>query len=69
MEKGLNFTNGKDLHMVGAYCSLMAQTPENQRYLWLVSFRHHSNRARDSFLPSCQLTPKCCSRPRVPASQ
>ena len=69
MEKGSIFTNGKYLHMVGAYNLLMVQTPANQRYLWLVLLRHHSNRARDSFLPSCQLTPKCCSRPRVPASQ
>ena len=69
MENGPNFTYGKDLHMVGAYCSLMVQTPANQRYLRLVSLRHHSNRARDSFPPSCLLTHKCWSRPRVHASQ
>jgi hypothetical protein len=33
MEKGLNFTDGKDLHMVGAYNFLMVQTLANQRYL------------------------------------
>jgi hypothetical protein len=59
MENGPNFTNGKDLHMVGAYNCLMAQTPANQRYLWLVSLRRNSNRARDSFPPSRQLTHKC----------
>ena len=69
MENGPNFTNGKDLHMVGAYNLLMVQTPANQRYLWLVLLRHHSNRARDSFPPSRLLTHKCWSRPRVPASQ
>ena len=69
MEKGPNFTDGKDLYMVGAYNCLMVQTPANQRYLWLVSLRHHPNRARDSSLPSCLLTHKRCSRPRVPASQ
>ena len=69
MEIGPNFTNGKDFHMVGAYSCLMVQTPANQRYLWLVSLRHHPNRARDSSLPSCLLTHKRCSRPRVPASQ
>jgi hypothetical protein len=68
MEKGPNFTDGKDLHMVGAYNCLMVQTPAHQRYLWLVSLRHHPNRARDSFLPSRQLTHKRFSRPRVPAS-
>ena len=59
MENGPNFTNGKHLHMVGAYNCLMAQTPANQRYLWLVSLRRNSNRARDSFPPSRQLTHKC----------
>ena len=29
MEKGQNFTDGKDLHMVGAYSFLMVQTPAN----------------------------------------
>ena len=52
MENGPNFTDGKDLHMVGAYSLLMVQTPANQRYLWLVPLRHHPNRARDSFPPS-----------------
>ena len=69
MEKGPNFTYGKDLHMVGAYNCLMVQTPANQRYLWLVPLRHHPERARDSSLPSRPLTEKRCSRPRVPASQ
>ena len=69
MENGPNFTDGKDLHMVGAYNCLMVQTPANQRYLWLVPRRHHPNRARDSFPPSRLLTHKRCSRPRVPASQ
>ena len=69
MENGPNFTNGKDLHMVGAYNCLMVQTPANQRYLWLVPRRHHPNRARDSFPPSRQLTHKRCSHHRVPASQ
>jgi len=69
MENGPNFTDGKDLHMVGAYSLLMVQTPANQRYLWLVPLRHHPNRARDSFPPSRLLTHKCWSRPRVPASQ
>ena len=69
MENGPNFTDGKDLHMVGAYNCLMVQTPANQRYLWLVPLRHHPNRARDSFPPSRLLTHKRCSRPRVPASQ
>ena len=69
MENGPNFTDGKDLHMVGAYNCLMVQTPANQRYLWLVPRRHHPNRARDSFPPSRQLTHKRCSHHRVPASQ
>jgi hypothetical protein len=33
MEKGSIFTNGKYLHMVGAYNLLMVQTLANQRYL------------------------------------
>ena len=61
MENGPNFTDGKDLHMVGAYNCLMVQTPANQRYLWLVPLRHHPNRARDSFPPSRLLTHKRCS--------
>ena len=69
MENGPNFTDGKDLHMVGAYNCLMVQTPANQRYLRLVPLRHHPNRARDSFPPSRLLTHKRWSRPRVPASQ
>ena len=69
MENGPNFTNGKDLHMVGAYSCLMVQTPANQRYLCLVPLRHRPNRACDSFPPSRLLTHKRCSRPRVPASQ
>ena len=32
MENGPIFTDGKDLHMVGGYSSLMVQTPANQRY-------------------------------------
>jgi hypothetical protein len=69
MENCPNFTDGKDLHMVGAYSLLMVQTPANQRYLWLVPLGHHPNRARDSFPPSRLLTHKRWSRPRVPASQ
>ena len=52
----MNFTDGKHLHMVGAYSCLMVQTPANQRYLWLVPLRHHPNRARDSLPPSRLLT-------------
>ena len=69
MENGPNFTDGKDLHMVGAYCSLMVQTLPNSLNSMPVPPRHHPNRARDSFLPSRQLTPNCYSRQRVPASQ
>ena len=69
MENGPNFTDGKHFHMVGAYCSLMVQTLPNTMNSMPVPPRHHPNRARDSFLPSRQLTPKCYSRQRVPASQ
>ena len=69
MENGPNFTDGKHFHMVGAYCSLMVQTLPNTMNLMPVPPRHHPERARDSSLPSCLLTHKRCSRPRVPASQ
>ena len=66
MENGPNFTDGKDLHMVGAYRSLMAQTLPNSMNSMPIPLRHHPERARDSFLPSRLLTDKRCSRPRLP---
>ena len=69
MENGPNFTNGKDLHMVGACSSLMVQTLPNSMNSMPIPPRYHPERARDSSLPSRQLTHKCCSRQRVPASQ
>jgi hypothetical protein len=69
MENGPNFTDGKDFQMVGACCSLMVQTLPNTMNSMPIPPRHHPKRARDSFLPSRQLTHKRCSRHRVPASQ
>ena len=69
MENGPNFTDGKHFHMVGACCSLMVQMLPNTMNSTPIPPRHHPNRARDSLLPSRQLTHKRCSHHRVPASQ
>ena len=60
MVNGPNFTDGKSSHCLELYCSLTLVSLPNSKYLTPAPRRQHPDPARESFLPSRELTSKRC---------